>query len=86
MPWVGLWLSKKSFSSCVVADLLGVEDHEHRLVMAGAAGADLLIGRVRREPAGIADRRDMTPGSSQNFRSAPQKQPSPNRAFSAPCG
>ena len=28
----------------------------------------------------------MTPGTCQNLRSAPQKQPSPNIAFSAPCG
>src|ERR687887_139017 len=28
----------------------------------------------------------MTPGASQNLRSAPQKQPMPNTACSAPCG
>ena len=29
---------------------------------------------------------EITPGSSQNFRSAPQKQPSPNTATSVPAG
>ncbi len=62
MPCVGSWLSQNSFKQRLVADPLGVVDDEHRLVMAGPARADLLIGRVRREPAGIADRGDMDAG------------------------
>src|SRR5208282_2454011 len=38
-----------------VADQLGVVDDEHRLGMARAAAAHLLVARVRRRPAGIAD-------------------------------
>src|SRR5204862_1398277 len=41
----------------VVARLLRVEDDEHGLGVARAAGADLLVGRVRREAAGVADGR-----------------------------
>ena len=35
----------------------GVEDHPHDLVVAGAPGADLLVGRVRRVSARVAHRR-----------------------------
>src|SRR4030095_9177709 len=51
----------------------------------GVTGADFLVGRVERESAGITDRRQ-TPGNSQNRRSAPQKQPSPNNASPRPSG
>ena len=39
----------------LVARLRRVEDGEHDLVVAGAAGADLLVRRVRREAARVAD-------------------------------
>ncbi len=39
----------------LVADLLGIEHHEHHFVVTGAAGADLFVGRVRREATGVAD-------------------------------
>src|SRR5262245_53642261 len=38
----------------IVGDLLRVIDHLHDLVVAGAAGADLLVGRIGRQAAGIA--------------------------------
>src|SRR5262249_43016445 len=39
-----------------------VEDDEDDLVMAGLGAADLLVARVRREAAGIADRRRVDAG------------------------
>src|SRR5215472_2550074 len=39
-----------------VGDVLGVEHHPDRLGVTGAAGADFLVRRVRREPALIPDR------------------------------
>src|SRR6476646_770470 len=41
----------------LVARLLGVEDDQDGLGVAGGAGADLLVGGVRRLAAGVADRR-----------------------------
>ena len=46
----------------VVAHALRVVDDEHRLVVAGPAGADLFVSGIRREPAGIADGGDMNAG------------------------
>src|SRR5689334_180844 len=40
-----------------VSDLLRIEHDQHHFGVAGTARADLFIGRVRREAAGIADRR-----------------------------
>ncbi|OQC33854.1 MAG: hypothetical protein BWX64_02868 [Acidobacteria bacterium ADurb.Bin051] len=38
----------------LVGDRRRVEDHEHHLGVPGAAGADLLVGGVRREAGGVA--------------------------------
>src|SRR5215470_16282410 len=43
----------------LVGDLLGVIDHQHHLVVAGTAGADLLVGRIGRGASGIADGGDV---------------------------
>src|SRR5215216_7937363 len=40
-----------------VGDLLRIEDNEHGFGMSGSSAADLLVGRVRREAARVADRR-----------------------------
>ena len=56
-PWVGSWLSQKSFSRRLVADDGRVEDDADGLGVAGAAGAHLVVRRVLREPAGVADGR-----------------------------
>jgi hypothetical protein len=50
------------FQKLVVADSLGVENDPYRLGVTGFAGADFLIGGVRRETAGAADRRRPNPG------------------------
>src|SRR5262245_47227174 len=42
-----------------VGDLLRVIDHQHDPVVAGAAGADLLVGRVGRMAAGVTDGGDV---------------------------
>jgi hypothetical protein len=43
----------------VVGNLFRIIDHQHHLVVTGAARADFLIGRIGRHPAGIADGGDM---------------------------
>src|SRR5215204_91896 len=55
IPCLGSWLSQKVRKQLLVGDALRVEDHEHDLVVAGAAGAHLLVGRVRCRPASVAD-------------------------------
>ncbi|SCM77827.1 hypothetical protein KL86PLE_60143 [uncultured Pleomorphomonas sp.] len=47
-----------------VGDGVRVEHHLHRLGMAGAARADLLVGRVLGEAADIADRRQVDAGQA----------------------
>src|SRR5688572_6365156 len=42
-----------------IGDDFWIEYDEHDLVVAGRPGADLLVGRVRRIAAGIADGRDI---------------------------
>src|SRR5262245_4437207 len=46
---------EEDLEQLLVADPLRVEHHHHRLGMAGLAGAQLLIGRVRRLTTHIAD-------------------------------
>jgi len=43
----------------LVRDLARIVDHEHHLVVAGAAAAHLLVGRIWRAARRIADRGDM---------------------------
>ena len=47
---------EEDLEELLVAHALRVEDDEHGLVVTGAAGAHLFIGRVWGEPAGVADR------------------------------
>ena len=54
--------------------------------MAGPAAAHLLVGRVRRVAAGVADGGGVDAGAFQNMRSAPQKQPMPTTAVCRPSG
>ena len=54
--------------------------------MPRAPGADLLVRRVRRVAARVADGGRVDPGARQNIRSAPQKQPIPKIACSVPSG
>src|ERR1700733_3766402 len=49
----------KRLEQALVGNLFWIVDHEHDFVVAGAAGADFLVGRVRRQTAGIADRGDV---------------------------
>ena len=63
------------------ANLGRVEDDQHRLRVAGRPAADLLVGRVRRVAAGIADGRRVHAGraartSSRRPRSTPCRRPS----------
>jgi hypothetical protein len=51
----GIVAFPKRLEQPFVADLLGVVDDENDLVMPGMPGAHLLIGRVRRQAARIAD-------------------------------
>jgi hypothetical protein len=57
MPWVGSCASQK-MQQVGIGDDLRVEHDQHDLGMAGQAGAGLLVGRIGREAAGIADRRN----------------------------
>src|SRR5262249_27885286 len=49
----------EDFQQLVIADALGVIDHEHRLVVPGKPRANFLVGRVRRKAPGITDRGHM---------------------------
>src|SRR3974390_3681756 len=40
----------------LVGNLAWIVDHQHHLVVAGAAGADFLIGRIGSPPASVSDR------------------------------
>src|SRR5439155_16467518 len=61
-PLRGVVVLPEEAEDLLVARLLRVEDDEHRLGMTGAARADLLVRRVPREAAGIADRRRVDAG------------------------
>ena len=70
----------------VVGDLARVVGDEDDLGVAGTAGARLLIGRVGRRAAGVADGGRVDAGQRPEQRSAPQKQPIPKIAGSIPSG
>src|SRR5262249_8115233 len=55
----GVVILPKCLEQPLIADLLRIEDHEHHLVVAGAAGANLLVGRIGRMTARIPDRSDV---------------------------
>ena len=55
IPCVGSCPSQKIAQHLLVARARRVEDGEHGLGVTGAARARLLVGRVRREAAGVAD-------------------------------
>ena len=86
MPCVGSWPSQKSFSMLLVARLGRLEGDEHDLGVSGPSAADLLVGGVGREPAGVADRGGVDAVGCQKIRSAPQKQPMPKIGHSTPSG
>ena len=71
----------------LVADLLRVVDDLHRLGVAGAAGRDLLVGRVLRLAARVAGRRrDARLEACRTACSMHQKQPPANVATALPGG
>ena len=61
-----------------VGDLLGVEHHQHDLAVTGAAGADLLVGRVRREARRRSRRPSRRPRPPPRT-SAPRPRSTPSR-------
>src|SRR5829696_7609112 len=71
MPCVGSWLSQ-NLEQVLERDDGGIVDDEDDLVMAGAAGAHLLVGRIGRGPACIAGSRH------------PDALPAPEGALGAP--
>ena len=87
MPWVGSWFSQKSLQQLLVRDLRRVEDDQHRLGVAGAAAADLLVGRVRRVAAGVADRgRVARPAPARTRARRPRSSPVRTRRSRCPRG
>ena len=69
------------------ADDLGVEHHQRHLGVAGPAGADLLVGGVRREAAGVAHRGgDDAGGLPEELARSPRSSPCRRRAVSLPSG
>ena len=49
-------LLEEGLEQLAVGDLRGVEGDQDGLGVAGASAADLLVGRVRRDPVHVADR------------------------------
>ena len=71
----------------LVAHLAGAEHRQHHLGVTGLPAAHLLIGGVGRDAPRVTGRGGVEmPGVSHSLRSAPQKQPMPNTARSAPAG
>ena len=62
----------------------GIEHHPHHLRMTGATATDLVVSRIGRSAAGIADRRAVYPrlGPEFSFR-APETAQSEQRLFHA---
>src|SRR6185436_10167306 len=51
----GVMALPERLEQALIGDLLGIVDHQHNLVVAGPAGAHLLVGRIWRGSTGIAD-------------------------------
>src|SRR5205085_10778344 len=86
MPWVGSWFSQNTFSSCSYA----IADGSYTTWTTSACPVSpehtssyVALG-VR--PPAYPTEVEYTPGSCQNSRSAPQKQPIPTTARSSPSG
>ena len=87
MPWVGSWCSQKTRSSSLVGDAGRVVDHENDLRVAGPSAADLLVGGVRGEAAGVADgRRDHARQLPERPSRRPRSSPGRRRRSRAPSG
>ena len=68
----------------VVADLAGVEDDLHDFGVASLRGADLLVARVRRVAAGVADRGGVDPWQlPEDLLSAPEAAQAEDRRLQA---
>src|SRR5262249_14835576 len=55
----GIVILPKCLEQPLIGDLLRIKDNEHHLVVTGAAGANLLVGRIGGMTARISDRGDV---------------------------
>ena len=84
LTWVGSCSLQNAVEELLVGDLARVEVDLDRLGVAGAAAADLLVGRVVGRGRRCSRRgTSLTPACSGTSTSTPQKQPAANVAFSA---